>query len=209
VAVAADRKVGPASRAGPGAEEVRLGSPGLRIAGERIYLRPVLESDVSERYLCWMRDPDVTRYLECRFTSCTLDDLRRFVAEANADPDALFLAIVLKKHDRHVGNLKLAALNRIHGSAEIGLLIGEKNCWNEGYATEAIRLVMAHAFSELGLHKLTAGCYDVNPASARAFLRAGFVREGLRREQFECEGRRVGQILLGATRKDFCPVIEE
>src|SRR5262249_40163902 len=143
-------------------------------------------------YLCWMRDPDVTRYLECRFTYCTLDDLRRFVAEVSTDQNALFLAIVLKQDDRHVGNLKLAAINRLHGSAEIGLLIGEKNCWNKGYATEAIRLVMAHAFSELGLHKLTAGCYDVNPASARAFLRAGFVREGLRREQFECEGRRVG-----------------
>src|SRR5262249_15636771 len=151
----------------------------------------------------------VTRYLECRFAPCTPGDLGQYVAGVSADPNAVFFAIVLKEMERHVGNIKLASINRTHGTAEVGLMIGEKDCWNKGYAMEAIRLVTAYAFDVLGLHKLTAGCYDVNPASARAFLKAGWVREGLRSEQFECEGRRVGQILLGAAREPLLSAFEE
>jgi RimJ/RimL family protein N-acetyltransferase len=195
-------------------EAIHLSSEGLTPAasyleGERLYLRPVRDTDANERYLRWIRDPDVTRYLECRFSRTSRKDLRKYVADTNADPNTAFLAIVLRESDRHLGNIKLSSINRIHGTAELGLMIGEKDCWNKGYATEAIRLVKAYAFDVLGLHKLTAGCYDANPASARAFLKAGFVREGLRREQFEYEGRRVGQILLGAARKDICPANEE
>lgn len=202
-------QVAPASRAGPPRPSVRLGVPELLLRGQRLYLRPIQVADVNERYRRWMRDPDVTRYLECRFSNNSLDDLRTYVAELTNDPNARLLAIVLDENDRHVGNIKLAGINRIHGTAEVGLMLGEKDCWNKGYATEAIRLAMAYAFNELGLHKLTAGCYDVNPASARAFIKAGFVPEGLRREQFKCEGRRVGQILLGATRKDFSSAIAQ
>jgi RimJ/RimL family protein N-acetyltransferase len=200
---------GPANRAGPESNGVRLGSPDLLLVADRLYLRPVRDSDANDRYLGWLHDPDVARYLECRFAPCNFDELRRFVADVSTDPNARFLAIILKQDDRYVGNIKLAAINRIHGTAEVGLMIGEKDCWNKGYATEAIRLMVSYAFGGLGLHKLTAGCYDVNPASARAFLKAGFVREGLRREQFACDGLRVGQILLGATRKDSSPVTVE
>jgi RimJ/RimL family protein N-acetyltransferase len=51
------------------------------------------------------------------------------------------------------------------------------------------------------LHKLTAGCYDVNEGSRRAFLKAGWIEEGRLREQYECEGKRVDRILLAYIRE--------
>jgi RimJ/RimL family protein N-acetyltransferase len=144
-----------------------------------------------------MNDPEITRFLEARFRPHTAEDIRQFIKRINADPAYLFLAIVLKDADRHIGNIKLGPVDPIHRLGDIGLLIGEKNCWSKGYATESIRVLTDHAFGELNLHKLTAGCYGNHQASARAFEKAGFEVEAIRLHHFQCEGRWVDAILLG------------
>ncbi len=170
------------------------------LEGEWIYLREVRLADVNENYYRWMNDPDITRCLESRFCPNSLEGLREYVSSKQGDRDNLFLAIVLKEGDRHIGNIKLGPINWIHRFADVGILIGEKDCWGKGYATEAIRLVVDHAFRALNLHKLTAGCYDVNQGSANAFQNAGFVVEGIRKAHFCCGGKYVDGILLGRVR---------
>ncbi|MFH0737383.1 MAG: GNAT family protein [Candidatus Micrarchaeota archaeon] len=167
------------------------------ITGKRIYLRKVQPTDVDGPYFSWMQDPEVTRYLESRFSDNSKPAMKRFVQGALGDPDILFLAIVLKEGGRHIGNIKLGPINRHHKSADIGILIGDKGCWGKGYATEAISLLSAHAFKKLGLHKLTAGCYSGNTGSEKAFLAAGFALEGKRKEQYLFEGRYVDGLLFG------------
>lgn len=172
------------------------------LEGKRIYLREVRPLDVNERYYRWMNDPEVTRFLESRFYPNSMDQLHDYVVGKLGDRDNIFLAIVLKEGDRHIGNIKLGPIQGIHRIADIGLLIGEKDCWGKGYATEAIQLVADYAFNVLNLHKLNAGCYGTNEGSARAFQKAGFVREGVRKEQFYSGGSYVDDILLGLVKPD-------
>ncbi len=173
------------------------------LEGKRIYLREVRPSDVNERYYRWMNDPEITRFLESRFAPNAIENLRDYVAGKLGDRDNIFLAIVLKEEDRHIGNIKLGPIQWIHRLADIGLLIGEKDCWGKGYATEAIQLVSDYAFNVLNLHKVAAGCYGPNEGSARAFQKAGFVVEGVRKEQFYTNGSYVDDILLGLIRPDW------
>jgi len=180
----------------------RFASGSLRLHGKRIYLRPVAPSDANENYLRWMNDPEVTRYLESRFVRHTAEGLRDYIAEKQDDPDTLFLAIVLRQGDRHIGNIKLGPIDWHHCRGEVGIILGEKDCWGKGYATEAIQLLADYAFGELKLHKLTAGCYSVHPGSARAFQKAGFVVEGLRPSHCLCDDRYVHLILLGKWRSE-------
>ncbi len=171
------------------------------LEGDRIYLREVRLSDVGENYYQWMNDPEVTRYLEARFYPNPVERLREYVAGKLGDRNNVFLAIVLKESDRHIGNIKLGPINWIHRFADVGLLVGEKDCWGKGYATEAIRLVTHYAFNTLDLRRLTAGCYDANMGSAKAFLKAGWQQEGLRKGHFYCNGSYVDEILLGIVRQ--------
>ena len=166
-------------------------------AGARLYLRPVTLADAGPAYLRWMNDPLVNRYLESRFAPVSLPGLRDFVRGIRRDKDTVFLAIVLKRGDRHIGNIKLGPINRRHGFGEIGLLVGEKDCWGKGYATEAIEVLCDYAFGRLGLHKLTAGAYAVNRGSIRAFLKAGFALEGRRRSQYLCDGAYQDLVVMG------------
>lgn len=179
------------------------------LEGEHIYLREVHPSDVNENYYRWMNDPEVTRYLESRFYPNSVEGLREYVNGKLSDHDNVFLAIVLKDGDRHIGNIKLGPINWVHRFGDIGILIGEKDCWGKGYATEAIRLVVDYAFRSLDLHKLTASCYDPNRSSVKAFQKAGFDIEGARKAHFYHDGRYVDDILLGMARLDRLSVVIE
>jgi RimJ/RimL family protein N-acetyltransferase len=175
------------------------------VHGERLSLRKLIADDCGERYVGWLRDPEVSRYLEARFSEHSLDSVRRFVEMQGSRPDTFLFAIVENHGGRHVGNIKIGPLDLHHGTADVGLLIGEKDCWGLGYATEAIGLATQAAFERLGARKLTASCYSDNVASVRAFVRAGWREEGVRPAQFVLDdGRPQDQLLLGVLREDAC-----
>ncbi len=170
------------------------------LESERLYLRAVLPNDANEAYCRWMNDPEVNKYLESRFYPHTQETLRDYVTGKLGDVESPFFAIVLKKGDRHIGNIKLGPINTIHRFADIGIIIGERDCWGKGYATEAIRLIVKYAFDTLNLHKVTAGFYEPNLQSMKAFANAGFSQEGVRKSHCYCDGKYVDDILFGLVR---------
>ena len=144
------------------------------LAGKRIHLREVRLFDVNDDYYRWMNDPEVTRLTVSGYRSYSKEVLEEYVKEKLNDKNTIFLAIVLKEDSRHIGNIKLGPINWQYRRGDIGLLIGEKDCWGKGYATEVIGLVCKYAFDTLNLHKLTAGYFEGNEASCKAFKKNGF-----------------------------------
>lgn len=152
--------------------------------------------DVTQAYVDWLNDPEVSRYLESRFATQTMEGTRAFVAAQLGDPSVLFLGIRSLELGRHVGNIKIGPINRIHGLGEIGIMIGDRAAWGKGIGTEAIAVMSEIARHELGLRKLTAGCYRSNAGSERAFVKAGFEVEGVRRGHVLLDGRPEDVVLL-------------
>lgn len=177
----------------------------LVLEGERVLLRPLTPSDVTQVYCGWMNDPEVNRFLETRFQHQTEEGLKCYVAQKREDPQVIFWAILMKEENRHIGNIKLDPINPIHRTGVIGFLIGEKSYWGQGLITEAICLVCDYAFGVLNLHKLTAGCYSTNIGSAKTLQKAGFVQEGLQREQFLSDNIYVDELLFGLVRPSERP----
>lgn len=170
----------------------------LLAAGRLTGLRPLREEDVGERYLGWMRDPEVLRYLEARFAEQTLESLRAFVRANAGRDDTLLLAIcALDEEERHIGNIKVGPLHPNHGTADVGLVIGERSWWGRGAGREAIALATQLAAKRLGVRKLTASCYGSHVGSAKAFLANGWTEEGRRPAQFVGEHGVEDQWLLG------------
>ena len=147
--------------------------------GRTVSLRPITLDDVSPRYVAWLRDPEVNRYLETRLTEQTIETVRNFVERVMASADEHLFAICVD--GEHVGNIKVGPIRAYHRLADVSLFVGERHAWGQGVATAAITLISRHAIRDLGLHKLHAGVYAPNVASAKAFLRAGYRQEGVRR----------------------------
>ncbi|WP_194953337.1 GNAT family N-acetyltransferase [Sphingopyxis solisilvae] len=161
-----------------------------------VRLAVLTPDDVGDAYVGWLNDPEVNRYLESRFAVHDRAAVAAYVKSMFASPVSLFLAIHSKALGRHVGNIKIGPIDRHHGLGEIGLMIGARDAWGRGIATHAIAAVAQIGFRDLGLRKLTAGCYADNRGSRIAFERAGFTVEGIRRAHFVSDGRFEDLVLL-------------
>ena len=174
------------------------------IHNEQIVLRTLLPADASFTYLDWLSNPEINGYLEVRFNlPRSVDDLASYISNTNESPHTLLLGIFLVDSERHIGNIKLGPIDWNHQIGDLGFLIGDRTQWGKGYASQSIRLISDYAFSELGLAKLTAGCYADNDSSRRALQRAGFVEEGRRVSQWAVAGRRQDGIIMGRVNSDY------
>lgn len=155
-----------------------------------IELKPI--SDVSDRYIEWLNDPAINRYLETKFDTQDRASVEGFVRQVNASKDSHLFGIFL--NDSHIGNIKVGPINRFHEVADVSLLIGERAEWGKGHARTAISLITGYAFQTLKLHKTMAGMYEGNTASHRAFLKCGYIDAGRWLKHRKLDGQWVDQI---------------
>jgi len=172
------------------------------IVSSRLLLRTLTTEDVGERYLAWLRHPDVSRYLEIRFEPQTKEATTAYVQALNQSPDNLFLGIFLMNDETHIGNIKLGPIDPHHKRGDFGIVIGAHEHWGKGYASEAIEALTAFAFGALDLYKVTAGLYASNEGSRRAFLKAGWFEEGRRSRHWYSDGEWQDDVQLACFRED-------
>lgn len=168
----------------------------LLLYGERIYLRRLTEEDATQEYVDWMNDPEVNQYLESRFTTQTIESIRAFISSVTNDRNYQF-GIFLKDTDKHIGNIKIGGINPHHNYADIGFLVGDKDYWGKGIATEAIGVATAFAFKKLKLHRLWGGVYAPNIGSLKAFLKNGYEQEGVKKSHVLLNGVYLDSIMIG------------
>lgn len=159
------------------------------LTGCRFNLIPFNEEHISDRYIGWLNDPEVNRFLEVRFSYQTYETVRQYVRSFYCDTEKYIWGIYPKIDCALIGTATLYGINRYHGSGEIGLLVGDKGYWGRGASTEAIELIAQFAFDALGLRRLTGGNYAPNLGMSFTFKRLGFTLEGkLRRACFLSPG---------------------
>ena len=146
------------------------------VHGERIWLRPLNESDITDRYLAWFRSSEITEFLEAR--QITMQSALDYLRNGPISGEYFMFAICDNKDDLHIGNLKIGPLQKRHGTSDLVTIIGDAAYWGKGLATEAIVLGNKIAFQYLEIRKLSGGIYSENVASIKCYTKAGWVIEG-------------------------------
>lgn len=162
---------------------VRTMSNVVFVAGERITLRPVEEDDL-EFVTEGVNHPQVRPFVGQSFPT-TLAGERRYFEELNERRDAIQLLVVAE--DERIGVVEFDPIDRETGVTELGFWIHPDH-HGEGYGREALCLVLAYAFAELRIHKVTANAYDVNEASRGLLESVGFTHEEVGREDAFLDG---------------------
>ena len=170
-----------------------------------IYLLKIRAEDVSSRYVDWLNDPEINQYLETRFKQQTLESVHDFVSNIIANDNEHLYTIRTSADDIHIGNIKVGGINPLHGVGHVSLFIGDKGSWGKGYASEAIRLISEYAFNILKLRKLSAGAYQPNIASTKAFINVGYQYDGTLKSHYLLQGKPCDlvQVCLFSSQIDF------
>jgi RimJ/RimL family protein N-acetyltransferase len=177
----------------------------MTIFGERIALKILVPDDVTQPYVDWMNDAEITQYLESRWQAHTLESIKDFVRLMNASPNDVLFGIFLHEArtiNQHIGNIKIGNIHRLHSRAEVGLVIGSKAHWGKGYATEAIKIATRYGFEELNLNKLVAGMYADNLGSYNAFIKAGYRKVAELKQHCFSHGTYVDEFLVERCRNE-------
>ena len=176
------------------------------IYGKGLRLRAIEREDVP-RFLRWFNDPEVRWYLTM-YRPLSQAEEERWVESLLSRRDDIVLAIEVREGDNwvHIGNIGLHKIDWKNRVAKLGIVIGERDYWGRGYGTEAIRTMLRYAFLELGLNRVELEVYDFNERAIRCYEKAGFVREGVRRQALYREGRFHDVILMGILQEEFMEV---
>lgn len=173
------------------------------LAGKRVYLRPLCRKDINKKYLSWLKDKEVTKYMEIRNLPDTLKDLEVYyknIVKSRAD---MIFAIVTKRKNLHIGNIKIGGINWFHRYGNVGIMIGEKKYWGKGYGTQACRLLLGYVFNRLNLNKVTLGIYGTHKSAIAAYRKAGFKVEGKIKNLLNFRGKYTDKIIMGISKSEF------
>lgn len=135
----------------------------------------------------------MTQYLETRHHKQTLTSIRNYISDRSTDGSVMFAICI---NDRHIGNVKLGAMQKQHKYLPLSYFIGDRTQWNQGFATQAVKQAVDYAFLHMGAHRVEAGTYAVNKASERVLLKAGFHAEGTQKSRFRCNDEWVDHLLF-------------
>jgi RimJ/RimL family protein N-acetyltransferase len=117
--------------------------------------------------------------------------------------DVFIFGIRLCETDQLIGSCQLHSINSISRSAELQIRLGVSNERGKGYGTEAVKLLLQFAFSELNLHRVYLHVFATNPRAIQVYEKCGFVREGLLREAAFIDDRFVDVLVMGILREEY------
>lgn len=157
----------------------------MQLAGRFIELRPFAESDITTDYVGWLNDPQVVRFSNQRFVVHTAQSCALYLASF-ADGPNRFLSI--RRHDtgEAVGTMTVY-MSLQHGSADIGILLGDRRVWGLGFGLDAWKTLL-EALLESGVRKVTAGTLDCNEPMLSLMRKSGMHHEATRTAQEIVEG---------------------
>ena len=173
------------------------------IAGEKIRLRPI-ERDDLPRYVEWFGDQKVRRHLLIWLPFSLAQEERWFEnLQGRLERQEDVLLAIDTIDGVHIGNVGLHAIDWKNRSAELGIVIGEKSYWGQGYGTDAVCTMLNLAFREMNLHRVFLRVDADNARGIRCYEKVGFQREGTLREVGFRESEYFDQHIMSILESEF------
>jgi RimJ/RimL family protein N-acetyltransferase len=173
--------------------------------GKLVRLAGIDPEEVSKSFAQWNRDSEFMRLLDTdppRLHSSKA--IKGWVEkELEKATDMHWFAIRTLEDDRLLGDITLSVINWGSREAFVGIAIGERGFWGQGYGTDAMRLILRYGFMELNLRRISLTVFEFNQRALRSYEKAGFQLEGRQRQPMQREGRRWDILYMGILREEW------
>lgn len=149
----------------------------------RIFFR-ALEPDDYQLISLWRHDEEITTLLGGNHFFISAEREKQWVIDKSLHDDRdIYLAICLLEDGRMIGYTSINNIDLRNLKAEWGgTIIGDKDLWGKGYASEAARLMLAYIFTQYPIHKCYAFCLKEHQVTEKLFVSLGFQLDGVVRD---------------------------
>lgn len=156
----------------------------IELRGEKTVLREKRITDAPEDY-SWRTDAELARLDAAQPLNMAYDDfLKHSQAELNRPSKQSMRFGIDDLYGRHIGNCMIYDINERRGSAELGIMIGDREYWSKGYGSDTVDMLLEHLFTTTSMRRVYLHTLTWNHRAQRAFEKSGFrpVRDVRRRE---------------------------
>jgi UDP-4-amino-4,6-dideoxy-N-acetyl-beta-L-altrosamine N-acetyltransferase len=168
--------------------------------GQATRLRRIEREDIPT-FVRWFSDPEVREFLLLNRPISMAEEQQWFEEQLRSRDSEVFA--IETTEGVHIGNIGLHDIDWLHRSAEMGIVIGEKQCWSQGYGSDATRVLLRFAFDEMNLHRVQLTVYEDNARAIRAYGKCGFRQEGRLRDAIFRKGRYYDMLLMSVLSGEF------
>ncbi len=173
------------------------------IVGERVRLRATRKDDLPT-FVEWFSDPEVRRYLDMHLPFSMAQEERWFEQlQDRLEKQEIVMLTIETEKGACIGNISLFDINWKDRHAELGITIGDKDHWDRGYGSDAVRTMLRLAFDEMNLHRVFLRVHEDNTRGIRCYQKAGFRKEGALRESVFREGAYLDLVVMSILRGEF------
>lgn len=162
---------------------------------EKVTLAP-FSWEQAQVYLDWVNQEETAHWLT-RSLPVSPVEHQRWYEGLMQRQDAVVFSILENESGEYLGNVWLWSVHSVHRSAELRILMSPQ-AKGKGYGTEACRGLLRFAFQDLNLHKVYLYVLKHNTAAVRAFEKAGFVSEGILKDEFFVAGEYADALRMAA-----------
>lgn len=170
------------------------------IEGELVRLRAPELADLPS-IVRWLNDPEVSEHLLSN-PLAGLEEQEQWYRDLQGS-DEKVLSIETKDEGRLIGYCGITRLEWEDRRCGLWITIGEKDCWDRGCGTDAVRTMLRYLFDEIDLNRVHLFVAEANARAIRAYEKCGFRREGtLRKARFK-NGDYQNDILMAVLHQDW------
>jgi len=169
----------------------------MRLFTRRLFLRPIAITD-AEALFAARGDPVVMKFWDWpeQKSVAGVETIIREHGREIEGGTTLWWVVATSEHGPAIGECDLSEIDKRQKRAELGFLFARAH-WGKGYALEASRAVVAHAFGSLEIDRLFARCHSGNTRSVALLEQLGFSYEGRLRGHVVREGERRDCLVYG------------
>ncbi len=172
------------------------------LTGQRVTLRPIVAGDAAS---LWndLHDDEAVR-LTGTTATFSREQIDVWAASRATQTDRLDMAIVDRETEEWAGEVVINDVDDVNQSCGFRIAL-TRAARGRGLGSEATRLIVGYVFDrvqEPSIHRIELEVYAFNERAIRTYERAGFVREGVRRDALHQDGRFHDAIIMSVLRTD-------
>lgn len=110
---------------------------------------------------------------------------------------------IFTESDNFIGEVSYRDMDLALGTAVLGIMIGDKSHWGQGYGTDAVRTLCHFLFQRFRLRRIQLDTWEGNERAIKAYTKVGFRTEGTLREATLVNGQPTDQVIMGLLRSEL------